>query len=370
MKKTKEINLIMTGGHAKGAALATFQEITKRKKSWKIYFLGSASSFEGKNISTLESELFPKLGIKYYAVYTGRVQRKFTRYTIPALLKIPVGFLHSYKLLSEIKPSVVLSFGGFSAFPVVVIAKLLKVPIIIHEQTAVVGRANRYSYFFADKIAISRETSRAYFPDRKIVLTGNPVSDNVLRLKPKTMLGNTPTIFITAGQTGSVAINNVIENSLLTLLSKYKIIHQTGKFQFDKFRDLKATLDKNLQYKYVVFSVAEPDLSNYLNKCDIVVSRAGANTVSELMVLKIPSVLIPLPIAYLDEQKQNAKYAEKYGIATIIEQDNLTPKILLSTLNNICGNYSKITESVRFAKTPDTKASVKLVDLIELVLHE
>ena len=363
-------NIVFTGGHARSTAYAVICEIKKRKKDWKLHFVGSKTQLEGTRVPTIEMETFPKLGVKFVPIFTGRVQRVFTIWTIPSLFKIPFGFIHAILILIKLKPRIIISFGGYSAFPVVVIGWCLRIPIIIHEQTAAVGRANKYSSPFASIIAISRRSSESFFPKRKLVLTGNPVSLGALAVKPKTVIGKPPTIFITGGQTGSVRINSVIKEILNKLLEEFEIIHQVGSFQYDKFVELRESLTKDKKKKYEVYSIISPkDWPTYLKKADIIISRAGANIISEILISKRPSILIPLPLAYLSEQKENAKFAEQFGIAEIIEQDDLSGKMLIKKINSIKSNWNSITKKVKKKESPDIKAASVFVDLIENALQ-
>ena len=129
--------MVFTGGHAATTAVAVVEEIKDEGKEWKLYWIGVKNAIEGKKVITLESEVLPRLGVKFIPITTGRLQRKFTFYTIPSLLKIPVGFVQSFYYLLKIKPKAVLSFGGFASFPVVFNSRLLGIPVIVHEQTSV-----------------------------------------------------------------------------------------------------------------------------------------------------------------------------------------------------------------------------------------
>src|SRR5260221_10516561 len=150
-------NILLTGGHAGTTALSVIEEFQSREdtRDWKIFWIGAQHAVEGKKTPTLESQILPKLGITSYSIIMGRLQRKFTRYTLASLIKIPFGFIHALYLLKKIKPQVILSFGGFAAYPVVVVGSLLKIPVVIHDQTAAAGRANMFSARFAKKVAIS-----------------------------------------------------------------------------------------------------------------------------------------------------------------------------------------------------------------------
>lgn len=362
MEKSK---ILLTGGHAATTALAVIQEIESRKLGWKIYFAGVKNAIEGKSIKTMESEILTEHGVMFLPLTAGRVQRRFTLWTIPSLLKIPLGLIQSIYYLVKIKPNIVLSFGGFASVPVVIAAKLTGVPVIIHEQTAAAGRANLFAAKFADAIALAREESVRYFNKTKTQIVGNPITREIALAKSN-RLAQEKTIFITGGSRGSQKINEAIGLILPSLLSKYKVIHQTGELDFPQFTDFKNNLDKNLSGKYTVFARINPEeIAKIYQKSDLIIARAGANTVSDIIASEKPCILIPLPISYLDEQTKNAKYATKFGNTEIIEQNDLDSNTLLRSIESAFSKLKKRGHVVRQLPNPDLLASGKLVDLIK-----
>jgi UDP-N-acetylglucosamine--N-acetylmuramyl-(pentapeptide) pyrophosphoryl-undecaprenol N-acetylglucosamine transferase len=191
----------------------------------------------------------------------------------------------------------------------------------------------------------------------------------IKKVKVRSVIGSPPVIFITGGSRGSQSINNAVELILRPLLSKYRIFHQTGGLDYLKFSDIKQKLPVALRKNYEVFLRVNPmAVSRFFQRADILVSRAGANTVSEILTIKRPSILIPLPISYLDEQTLNAKIAEEWGIAKIIPQNELTAEKLTDTIEKITENYSKIVNKVKLKQSPDTNASKNLVSLVSQYL--
>jgi len=357
--------LVLTGGHAATTAVAVVEEIRSQEREWKLYWIGVKNAIEGKKVVTLESEVLPRLGVKFLPITTGRLQRRFTFWTIPSIFKIPVGFAQSLYYLIKIKPKAVLSFGGFASFPVVVIAKLLGIPVIIHEQTSAAGRANLVTAKFATKITLAREESKKYFLDLNCEVTGNPVMKEIKDVKPLKKLKDTPVIFITGGSRGSQSINFAAEKILKTLLTKYKVIHQTGGLDYLRFSGIKQKFPQALRDNYEVFVRVNPlEVSKIYSRASLIVSRAGANTVSEIMLVKRPAILIPLPISFLDEQTKNAKIARKLGVAQIICQDKLTPERLLNGIEETIEKLPKFIQNMKCKKSPDTESSKKLVNLI------
>ncbi|MGA3291977.1 MAG: UDP-N-acetylglucosamine--N-acetylmuramyl-(pentapeptide) pyrophosphoryl-undecaprenol N-acetylglucosamine transferase [Candidatus Microgenomates bacterium] len=369
MPQVNANRLVLTGGHAATTAVAVVEEIRSEGKNWKLYWIGVRNAIEGKKIVTLESEALPRLGVKFLPLTTGRIQRRFTLWTIPSILKIPVGFVQSVYYLLKIKPKAVLSFGGFASFPVVVMAKFLRIPVIIHEQTSAAGRANIFSARFASKIALSRKESTVFFPNSKCEVVGNPVMSEIESVKPKLKLSNPPVIFITGGSRGSQSINFAVEKIIKKLLSKYKVIHQTGGLDYLKFSDICQKLPQALRDNYEVFIRVNPlDVAKIYAKTDIVVGRAGANTVSEIMTVKRPAILIPLSISFMDEQTRNARIAKKWGIAEIISQSNLSPEVLFKEIENLITHYSEIVNKVKSKDGPDKEASKKIVSLLSFYM--
>ena len=358
--------VVLTGGHAATTAVSVIQEIKSQGLNWNLYWLGVKNAIEGKKVATLESEVLPKLGVKFIPLITGRLQRRFTVWTIPAVLKIPIGIIQSLYYLIKIRPDVILSFGGFASFPVVVSAKILGISVVIHEQTSAAGRSNLLSEKFVSQIALSRSESEKCFTPGKCVVTGNPIMKEITQVKPKSKIGEPPTIFVTGGSRGSQKINEALEKILKRLLSKYKLIHQTGGLDYLKFSDIKQKLPQALRNNYEVFVRVNPlEVYKIYQKCDIVVGRAGANTVSEIMMVKRPAILIPLPISYLDEQTKNARIARDMGVAKIILQKNLTSELLFKNIEEAITNYAEIVEKIKFKKSPDISASKNLITIIK-----
>jgi len=361
--------IVLTGGHAATTAASVVEEIRSQKLDWEIYFIGAKWAIEGKNVETLESKILKDQGVKFLPLVSGRIQRKFTFWTLPSIFKIPLSFIHAFSYLVKIRPNAILSFGGYVSVPVVAIGRALGIPVILHEQTAAIGRANNFASKFANKIALSREESLEYFPKDKYEITGNPVLKEIVAIESKKSPSEHPVVFFTGGSRGAQVINDAVEKSLISLLSKYQIYHQTGELDSRKFEIIRNKLPRIFSSHYHIYSSISPNqMAEIYKKSDVIVGRAGANTVSEIMVIKRPAILVPLPISYLDEQTKNAEYAKKWGIAEIIPQNELTPTNLIGGLEKVFKNYKKIIESVHLKKSPDVDASKKIVNLILEVL--
>lgn len=351
----------MTGGHAATTALSVIKYIKEKNSGWEIVWVGSKYAFEGSRKPSFEAINFPKQNVKFIHINTGKLQTKFTRHTISSLAKVPTGFVHALKILSKENPDIVISFGGFAGFPLVVAARLMQIPVLIHEQTAAVGRANQYSNRFANKITLARPGSKKYFDAEKCVVVGNPISKEIARLKPKTKKTNPPTIFVTGGSRGSQSLNEAVWESLNTLTQKYNIIHVVGVTGIDKYK-------KSQNSRYKVYPTVDPkQMAELYKRADILLARSGANTVSEAMQIGIPSIFVPLPISYLNEQYLNARMAQNAGIAKIINQSDLNPGNLVNAVNQVNNSWDKMVSSYK-RPFDDAKAAEKLFDVIQQTL--
>ncbi len=365
LRRNKEKTILLTGGHAGATAYAFVQALKKNTSfDWNIHFIGSQSAVEGSGVETLESTFLPELGVKYHSAITGRIQRKFTLQTIPSILKIPLGFIQTISLLKRIKPDIILSFGGFTSFPVVFWGWVFRIPVFVHEQTAAYGRANKLSEKFANKILLSREESLKFFDKGKSIITGNPISEGIVQIGHKSKLSNPPTIFVTGGSRGSKIINENILKILPSLLKKYKVVHQVGLLNEAEFSDVKRDLG-SLGNNYSVYGVINPsEWAKFVENSDLIISRAGANIVSEIMTAKRPAILIPIPWSFADEQTKNAEVAEKHGIATILPQSELSPDSLNNSIKMTIDNWQKMVTLVKDKMSIDSKASEHVVEVI------
>ena len=339
--------ILLSGSHAGSTAIALIEEIKKRNLDWEIHWLG----MEYKNLKNL--------GIIFHDLESGKIENKFTKNTISSLFKIPISFFKTRRIVSEIKPDLTLSFGSAAGAMAAFWSSFLGIPVILHEQTASAGRANIVSSYFAKKILISRESSSQFFNKSKTLLVGNPINREILKYIDLEKNSRVKSILITGGSRGSKWINDAIKPITPRLLEKYFVIHQTGVGKSDEFKE-------NNDQKYFVFEQADSkNMAEILSKSDIVIGRAGANTCWELLALKKPSILIPIPWSYNDEQNENAKYMESLGLAKIIPQSELTPQRLYSEIEILIDQYSTILKKTENIVSPDLMASEKIVDILE-----
>ena len=322
----------------------------------------------------MEYRAITGLNIPFVELNTGRWQRKLTKYTFFSLLKLPFGVIKSFLTLVKFRPDVVVGFGGYVSVPVVLCAYLLRIPIVIHEQTLEAGFANRLLARLATKICISWQTSRRYFPKDKVVFTGNPIRqftiNNSQLTKDKNKL---PTIYITGGSSGSHFINLLVEGIIKELLERYIVIHQTGDAQefrdFDRLTKIRQSLPLKLRERYEILKFVDPsEVGEILNRVSLVVSRSGMNIVTELIYFGKPGLLIPLPFSQNNEQLKNAKFLEEMGLGKVLHQGETNSKKLLQSIDLMFHNINNYTINRNELKNlPSQDATQNIISVINYV---
>lgn len=329
--------IFITGGH-----FAPAKAVIGKLSGWKIYYLGRKYAMEDDKALALEFlELSNLNDLSYLSITTGRLQRKFfvnIGQSIKSLLKIPVGFMQSFYWLIRFQPRVVLSFGGYVALPVVINAWLLGIPILTHEQTAVIGLANRIIKLFASKTLLAKDV-------------GVPLREEILKVKRQ----ETKTIYITGGNQGSHVINKAVGEIVEKLINQYKIIHQTGDSVYGDFEKL--VVKQNRNYEVKKFLTGE-ESARALACAKLVISRAGANTATEIAFLEKPAILIPIPWSSGGEQEKNAQRLVNLGLAEILPQQELSGKSLLAKINTMMANIDKYKITGPKPIQPDAAATI------------
>lgn len=366
------MKIILIGGHLSPALLV----LEVLPKNTEILFVGRKYALEGDNALSLEYKTITSLNIPFIALNTGRLQRKLTRYTFPSLFRLPFGIIESFLILIKFRPDVVVGFGGYVSIPVVFCAYLLRIPIVIHEQTMETGFSNRILAKFATKICISWESSRKYFPKDKTVLTGNPIRKfSILNSQFLVKKGELPMIYVTGGGSGSHFINTLIEGCIKDLLKKYIVFHQTGDawefHDFDRLEKFKSTLPPNQNARYILKKFVKPqEIGNLLNSADLVISRSGINTITELIFFEKPSLLIPLPFSQNNEQLKNAKFLEKLGLGKVLQQNDINSKKLFEAIDSMFHNIKNYKlDRKTFKNLQGRNATQNIINVIKYVSH-
>ena len=342
-----------TGGHIyPGIAIA--QEIKKRDPQSSILFLGSR---EG-----LENKIIPKEGYSLKLIKARALLRKFSYKALTAPFISAIGFFQSLWLLKRFSPNFLISTGGYVSLPAVTAAKLLRVPIILHEQNALPGAVNRICSFFANKIFL-------YFPESKKYIkgevVGNPVRKEIIEANKATAqekFGLNPKmriVLVMGGSQGAKQLNEIVVSSLDKVPSDIFILHIIGDRDFGwAQRYLEGKQLKN--YRALPYLYAE--MAHTLAAADLVVSRAGATAIAEFTIWGLPMILVPFPFAAENHQQLNAEAVAQNGAAIIIKEKDLTPQKFISLITNSAIDYDKMKKaSLELAKP---KAAERIVDYI------
>ena len=319
--------IVLTGGGTAGHVTPNLALIPELKKAgYDITYIGS---YDG-----IEKKLIADFNIPYHGVSTGKLRRYLDPKNFSDPFRIMKGFAESRKLLKKIKPDIIFSKGGFVSVPVIRAASTLKIPCIIHESDITVGLANKLCFPVATKVCCNFPETMQYLPEGKAVLTGTPIRTELTegsRSRGMEMCGFTddkPVILVIGGSQGAGSINKIVRSTLPKLLNEYQVIHICGKDKMDNL-----LLNKP---GYAQFEFLKEGLKDAIALSDIVVSRAGANSICELLALKKPNILIPLPAASSrGDQILNAQSFESQGFSIVLLEDDLTTNLLVDKVHEL-----------------------------------
>jgi UDP-N-acetylglucosamine--N-acetylmuramyl-(pentapeptide) pyrophosphoryl-undecaprenol N-acetylglucosamine transferase len=319
--------IVLTGGGTAGHVTPNIALIPYLKeKGYEIIYIGS---YDG-----IEKKLIADFGIKYYGISTGKFRRYFDAKNFTDPFRVIKGFAQARKILKKEKPDVLFSKGGFVSVPVVNAAAGLKIPCILHESDLTPGLANKLCVRSARKICCNFPETMKYLPADKAVLTGTPIRDELMTGKAmagKMLCGFTdskPVLMVIGGSLGAQSVNEVVREALPRILPYFNVIHICGK---DKMDNMRLDVPGYKQFEYV-----KAELKDLFALADIVVSRAGANSICELLALHKPNLLIPLSSKNSrGDQELNAKSFEQQGFSEVILSEDLDEDILIEKIHEI-----------------------------------
>lgn len=322
--------IILTGGGTAGHVTPNIALLPRLKElQYDIHYIGS---YHG-----IEKELIEQFGIPYHGISTGKLRRYFSVQNFTDPFRVVKGLNEARNLIKILKPDVVFSKGGFVSVPVVLAAKHKKVPTIIHESDMTPGLANKISLSSATRVCCNFPETLEHLPEGKAVLTGSPIRQELLSgdryqaLEFLHFTSDKPVIMVVGGSLGAVAVNEAVRSILPELLKSFQVIHLCGKGKVDESL-------KNLN-GYAQFEYVKEELRHLFALTDIVISRAGANAICELLALHKPNLLIPLSAnASRGDQLLNARSFERQGFSMVLEEEELTDEILLGAINNLYKN--------------------------------
>ncbi len=315
----------ITGGGSAGHVIPALPVIEAlQAKGWEVSFIGSDSG--------LEERLVGPLGVRFFSVRTGKLRRYFSWANLTDAMRIPIGILQAFAILGRIKPDVVFSKGGFVAFPVVFAAWLRRIPVVAHESDLTPGLANRLSLPFVATLCVSFEETRA--STRRVVHSGTPIRDALLNANAERGIdaaglpGHRPLLVVVGGSLGAQRLNEVTRAALPGLTETFEVLHVCGAGHLDPGL---ANTPGYAQREFV-----SDGWGDILATATVVVSRSGANALHELLALRKPNVLVPLPTtASRGDQIENAAYAAERGFSTVLPEADLTPETLVATARDV-----------------------------------
>ncbi len=321
--------IVLTGGGTAGHVTPNIALLPHLKKEgYEVSYIGS---YEG-----IEKRLIEDFNIPYYGIATGRFRRYFDLRNFSDPFRVIKGYQQARKLLSEIRPDIVFSKGGFVAVPVVRAAASLKIPCIIHESDMTPGLANKLCIPVATKICCNFPETLQNMPSSKTVLTGSPIREELVngnKLSALNLCGfnaNKPVLMVIGGSQGAASVNIMVREALPKLLSDFQVVHICGK---DKVDNLMLTIPGYKQFEYL-----KSELKDVFAMADLVVSRAGANAICELLALKKPNLLIPLQTGSRGDQIHNARSFEDQGFSIALREDYLDCDILVEKIKELYAN--------------------------------
>ncbi|MGN0480218.1 MAG: undecaprenyldiphospho-muramoylpentapeptide beta-N-acetylglucosaminyltransferase [Lachnospiraceae bacterium] len=347
--------IVLTGGGTAGHVTPNIALMPALKEAgYEIVYIGS---YDG-----IEKKLIEDLNIPYYGISTGKLRRYKSLKNLSDPFRVIKGYNQAVKLMKELKPDIVFSKGGFVSVPVVKAAAHKKIPVILHESDMTPGLANKLSIRNATRICCNFPETVNSLPADKAVLTGSPIRAELRtgnRLAGLDFCGFTadkPVILVVGGSTGAVKVNEAVRHILPQLLKTYQVAHLCGKGKTDEnFNNMKG---------YVQFEYINKEMKDMFAMADIVISRAGANAICELLALKKPNLLIPLSAAASrGDQILNAQSFKKQGYSSVIAEEDITDETLLAAVNELYHNRNSYIRAME--ASTQTDAITTIVELIK-----
>lgn len=319
--------IVLTGGGTAGHVTPNIALLPAlREADYEIHYIGSYNGIEKKLIEDYD--------IPYYGISTGKLRRYFDLKNFTDPIRIIKGYAEARKILKQIEPDVIFSKGGFVSVPVVRAAYSLNIPCIIHESDMTPGLANKLCIPVAKKVCCNFPETLQMLPEEKAVLTGSPIraelrqGNKIAALDLCGFTANKPVIMVIGGSLGAASINKVVREALPKLLEDFQVVHICGK---EKVDNLLLNVPGYKQFEYV-----KAELKDLFALTDVVISRAGANAICELLALKKPNVLIPLSAkSSRGDQILNARSFESQGFSLVIDEDDLADSVLVEKVREV-----------------------------------
>lgn len=365
--------ILITGGHAT-PAIACIEELQARGFQQLIYVGQKKSLLFDKNVSSEYRLITEKVKIPFKNLIAGKLSLFLNFHSLIWILRLPIGFIQAFFYLILLRPKLILTFGSHLGVPICFWGSILKIPVIAHEQTTTIGRSNKLIQKFANKVCISWEANIADYDDsdNKFILTGNPIRKDILHVSTNNFIfkdKNKKTLFITGGNQGAHSLNEFIFANLAKLTVEYNIIHQTGSNTLFNDYQKAQQIEKSLNYDGVVYIPKDyifvEEMAEAYHKADILISRAGANTITELLALKKKAVLIPIPTTSGNEQFKNAKLLEELELGKTINQEDLNISNLSENIQSLLYRSNPNISAIEKLSKLHINAAKNIIDIVE-----
>ncbi|MEK9198159.1 undecaprenyldiphospho-muramoylpentapeptide beta-N-acetylglucosaminyltransferase [Ureibacillus sp. 179-F W5.1 NHS] len=344
----KQKSIILTGGGTAGHVSLNQAIIPSlQKEGYDVHYIGSYDGIEKELIT----ESFPE--VPYHSIASGKLRRYFSMKNFSDPFKVLAGVGQAFRIIRKVKPSIIFSKGGFVSVPVVIAAKLAKIPVVIHESDVTPGLANKIALPFASHVFTIFQDTLKYLPSDKATCTGSIVREQLFTGNAsvgKKRCGfeeRKKVLLVMGGSLGSAVLNDALRNNLPELLKEFNIIHLCGKGNVD------TTLDRLKGYKQ--FDYVTTELPDLLYAADFIVSRAGSNSIFEFLALKKPMLLVPLSASKSrGDQILNANIFERQGFAHVLEEELLTKNTFMKAIEALSTRKDEMIDAMEKAESPKT----------------
>ena len=330
--------VVLTGGGTGGHVTPNIALIPYlRQKGYRVCYVGSEKG--------MEKSLIEPLGIPYYGIDSERLNRYFTLENLTMPFHVIRGLFQARRLLGKLKPDVVFSKGGFVSVPVVIAAHWRKIPCVCHEADITPGLANKLAMPFASKVCVNFQDALRYVPQGKGVYTGTPIRDSLLSgsrsqgLAISGLSADRPVLLVMGGSSGARALNEGVRQALPSLLPHFQVLHLCGKGNWDE--------SLAGQEGYFQIEYANEEMPHFYAAADVTLCRAGANSLAEILALRLPNVLVPLPLsASRGDQILNARSFTEKGYSYTLEQEKLSPERILAAVEEVYRNRDRYRQAM------------------------
>lgn len=363
---SKLVNILLSGGGTGGhiyPAIAIANELKNRNKNINILFVGA--------LNKMEMQKVPQAGYDIKGLWISGIQRKLTIDNLMFPFKLISSCWNAFKIIKQFKPNVVIGTGGYASGPTLLVANWLKIPTLIQEQNSYPGITNKLLSKNSNKICVAYDGMEKYFPQEKIIKTGNPVRNDLLQVSKVANKGilffklnpSKKTLLVLGGSLGARAINQLIEKNIEYFVSKnIQVIWQTGKYYFDEYKKYDSidgiqthAFLNNMDFAYA--------------SADFIISRAGASSISELCIVAKPTIFIPSPNVAEDHQTKNAQSIVEKNAALMIKESEI--ENFKTVFENLLNNDKKQVElSLNMSKMAQPNATETIVNEIEKLLNK